>query len=206
MPNHLYEKLKGSNAKGLVSVQDFPPPYPSTEEEIEEQVKQEGKELLQMQLKVNEDELRASNEVADEENKNAIKSIVDPASGFVVDDEIDFKDIDFPPETTDNTCKLMSKVQKHLDEMVLDSIQPKNEEDIYTEDELDSYVFQDDDETIDYQTKTEVEEDKIEIDALEDYANISKSLHTTMIEISSDEEEEPMYITTTPSYTSDRLK
>ena len=44
-------------------------------------------------------------------------------------DEIDFKDIDFLPETTDNTYKLTPKVKKHLDEMVLDSIQPKNEED-----------------------------------------------------------------------------
>ena len=51
-----------------------------------------------------------------------------------------------------------------------------------------------------------MEEDKIEIDALEDYVNISKSLDTSVIEISSDEEEEPMYITTTPSHPSDRLK
>ena len=42
-----------------------------------------------------------------------------------------------------------------------------------------------------------MEEDKIEIDALEDYANISKSLNKTVIEISPDKEEEPMYITTT---------
>ena len=111
--------------------EDFVPPYPLTEEEIKEQVKQEGEDLLQMQLTVNEDELRAADEVADEENKNVIKSIVDPAPGLVVDDEIDFKDIDFPPETTDNTYKLTPKVQKHLDEMVLDSIQPKNEEDTY---------------------------------------------------------------------------
>ena len=186
--------------------EDFVPPYPLTEEEIKEQVKQEGEDLLQMQLTVNEDELRAADEVADEENKNVIKNIADPAPGLVVDNEIDFKDIDFLPETTDNTYKLTPKVQKHLDEMVLDSIQPKNEEDIYIDDELDSYVFQNEDETIDYQTKTEVEEDKIEIDALEDYVNILKSLNTTAIEISSDEEEEPMYITTTPSHPRNRLK
>ena len=124
----------------------------------------------------------------------------------MVDDEIDFKEIDFPPETTGNTYKLTPMVQKHLDEMVLDSIQPKNEEDIYINDELDSYVFQDDNETFDYQTKTEVEKDKIEINVLEDYANISKSLNTAVIEISSDQEEEAMYFTTTPSYQRDRLK
>ena len=110
-------------------LEDFVPPYPLTEEEIKEQVKQEGEDLLQMQLTVNEDELRAADEVADEENKNVIKNIADPAPGLVVDNEIDFKDIDFLPETTDNTYKLTPKVQKHLDEMVLDSIQPKNEED-----------------------------------------------------------------------------
>ena len=45
--------------------------------------------------------------------------------------------------------------------MVLDTVQPKNEEDIYIDDELDSYMFQNDDETIDYSSKTEMEEDKI---------------------------------------------
>ena len=162
--------------------------------------------MPQMQLTVNEDELRPADEVADEENKNVIKRIVDPAPGLLVDDEIDFKDIDFPPETTDNTYKLTPKVQKHLEEMVFDSIQPKNKEDIYIDDELDSYVLQGDDETIDYRTKTKVEKDKIEIDALKDYANISKSLNTTVIEISSHEEEEPMYITTTPSHPRNKLK
>ena len=159
--------------------EDFPTPYPLTEEEIKAQIKQEGKDLLQMQLTVNENELRAADEVADEENKNVIESIVDPTPGLVVDDEIDFKDINFPPETTGNTYKLPPKVQKQLDEMVLDTVQPKNEDVIYIDDELDSYMFQDDDETIDYSSKTEMEEDKIQMDASEDYANITKSLDTT---------------------------
>ena len=160
-----------------------------------------------MQLTVNENELRAADEVADEENKNVIESIVDPTPGLVVDDEIDFKDINFPPETTGNTYKLPPKVQKQLDEMVLDTVQPKNEEDIYIDDGLDSYMFQDDDETIDYSSKTEMEEDKIQMDASEDYANITKSLDTTITEISSDDEEdEPMYVSTRPSHPRDRLK
>ena len=120
--------------------EDFVSPYPLTEEEIKEQVKQEGEDLLQMQLTINEDELSAADEVTDED-ENVIKSIVDPGPGLVVDDEIDFKDIDFPPETTDNTYKLTPKVQKHLDQMVLDSIKPQKEEDIYIDNELDSYVF-----------------------------------------------------------------
>ena len=44
--------------------ESFVPPYPLTEEEIKEQVKQEGEDLLQMQLTVNEDELRAADDVA----------------------------------------------------------------------------------------------------------------------------------------------
>ena len=103
-----------------------------------------------MQLTINEDELRIADGVADEENKNVIESIVDPAPGLVADNETGFKDIDFPSETTDNTYNLTPKVQKHRDDIVLDSIQPKNEGDIYIDDELDFYVFQDDDETIDY--------------------------------------------------------
>ena len=160
-----------------------------------------------MQLTVNEDELRAVDEVADEENKNSIKSIVDPAPGLVVDNEIDFKDINIPPETTGNTYKLPPKVQKQLDEMVLNTVQSKTEEDIYTDDKLGSYMFQDGDETMDYRSKTDMEEDKIQIDAPEDYAKITKSLNTTITEVSSDDEEdEPMYIVTRPSHPRDRLK
>ena len=97
-------------------------------------------------------------------------------SGLVVDDEIDFKDIDFPAETTDNTYKLPPKVQKQLDEMVLDTVQPKTEEDIYIDDELNSYMFQDDEEM-----KAEIEEDKIKMEVPENYANIAKPLDTTVI-------------------------
>ena len=52
-----------------------------------------------------------------------------------------------------------------------------------------------------------MEEDKIQMDASEDYANITKSLDTTITEISSDDEEdEPMYVSTRPSHPRDRLK
>ena len=174
-----------------------------TEEEIKAQAKRKGEDLLQMQLTVDEGELRAADEVADEENKSVVKSIIDPTPGLVVDDEIDFKDINFLAETTDNKYKLPPKVQKQLDEMVLDTVQSKTEEDIYIDDELNSYMFQDDEEM-----KAEIEEDKIKMEVPEDYANIAKPLDATVIEISSDEEgeDEPMYITTTPSHLRDRLR
>ena len=74
------------------------------------------------------EELRAADEIADEENKNIIKSVVDPMSGLLLNDEIDFQHINLSSNTTDNTYKLPPKVEKHLDEIVIDAI-PKIEQD-----------------------------------------------------------------------------
>ena len=54
-----------------------------------------------------EEELRAADEIANEENKDIIKSIVDLTPGL---------------NTTDNIYKLQPKVQKHLDEIVIDAV------------------------------------------------------------------------------------
>ena len=55
---------------------------------------------------------------------------------------MDFQDINFSPNTTDNTYKLPPKVEKHIDEMVIDAI-PKIEQDLYIDDDLDSFMFAD---------------------------------------------------------------
>ena len=62
---------------------------------------------------------------------------------LLVDDEIDFQNINISPNTTDNTYKLPPTVQKQLDEMVSDAIQPKIEQDVYIDDDLDSFIFVD---------------------------------------------------------------
>ena len=67
-------------------------------------------------------EIRADDKMVDEENKNVVKSIIDPTPELLADDERDFQDINFSPNTTDNMCKLLPKIQKHLDEMVIDVI------------------------------------------------------------------------------------
>ena len=118
-------------------------PFLLMTEEIKEQTKQEGEDLIQTSLTLREEELRATDEIADEENKGIIKSIVDPTPGLLVDDEIDFQDINISPNTTDNTCKLPPAVQRQLDEMVIDAMQPKIEQDLYIDDDLDSFMFVD---------------------------------------------------------------
>ena len=144
--------------------------------------------------------------------KKIIKSIVNPTNGLVVDDEMDFQDIKFSLDTTDNTYKLAPKVQKQLDEMVLDAVQPKIEQDIYNDDELDSFMFVDEqsknEEVIDVKpSKIEISDNKIQISPPEDYNDIKKLLNTTVIEISSDsEDDEVTYIKTTPSHPRDRLR
>ena len=55
---------------------------------------------------------------------------------------MDFQDINFSPNTTDNTHKLPLKAEKHLDEMVIDAI-PKIEKYLYIDYDLDSFMFAD---------------------------------------------------------------
>ena len=98
--------------------EDFVPPFPLTTEEIKKQTKQ-GENFVQPSLTLREEELKVTDEIADEENKNIIKSTVDPTPGLLVKDEMDFQDINFLPNTTDNTYKLQPKVQKHLDDELM---------------------------------------------------------------------------------------
>ena len=69
-----------------------------TTEEIKEQTKQEDENFIQTSLALREEELRAADEMANEENKNVVKSVVDPTPGLLADDQIDFQDINFPPK------------------------------------------------------------------------------------------------------------
>ena len=55
---------------------------------------------------------------------------------------MDFQDINFSPNTTDNSYKLPPNVERHLDKMVIDAI-PKIEQDLYKDDDLDSLMFAD---------------------------------------------------------------
>ena len=158
-------------------------------------------------LAFREEELRATDEMTDEENKSIVKSVVDPTPGLLADDEIDFQDINFSPNTTDNTYQLSPKVQKHLGEMVIDAIEPKIEQDLYIDNDLDSFIIADNSENNDdfmvidvkpknEQIKREVVSDdddktkKFHISPLEDYIHIEKSLNTMIIEISSGSEDE----------------
>ena len=78
-------------------------PVPLTMEEIKEQTKQEDENFIQISLAFREEELRAADKIPDEENKNITKSIVDPTPGLLVNDEMDFQDINFSTNTTDNS-------------------------------------------------------------------------------------------------------
>ena len=120
--------------------EDFVPPFPLMTEEIKKQTKQEDENFVQALLTLREEELKVADEIANEENKDIIKSIVDPMPGLLVKHEMDFQDIYFPPNTTDSTYKLQPKVQKHLDEMVVDAAQTKIEQDVYIDDDFDSFL------------------------------------------------------------------
>ena len=87
---------------------DFIPPTPLTSEEIKKQTREEDENFIETSLAFREVELKAADEIANEENK----SIVDPTPGLVVDDEINNTDTNFPPNTTDNIYQLPAKVEK----------------------------------------------------------------------------------------------
>ena len=104
---------------------DFILPTPLTSEEIKKQTREGDENFIETSLAFREEELKAADEIADEENKNVIKSIVNPTPGLVVDDEINNKDIYFPPNTTDNIYQLAPKVEKELNDIFVDRIIPQ---------------------------------------------------------------------------------
>ena len=110
------------NSEKQEILESFVLPVPLTTEEIKEQIKQEDENFIQTSLAFREEELRVADEIADEENKNIVKSIVDPAPGPLVNYDMDFQDINFSPDTTDNLYKLPPKVEKYINEMVIDAI------------------------------------------------------------------------------------
>ena len=114
--------------------------------------------------------------------------------------------------------------------MVIDAVEPKIEPDFYIDDDLDSYMFaaedsennnddsivmdinpkneqvkrkvgdSDDDDDDDYETKI------IHISPPESYVDIEKSLNATVVEISSDSEDEVTYTKTTPYHPRDKSR
>ena len=66
--------IKNNKRPGMP--EPFVLPFLLTTEEIKEQTKQEGEDFIQTLLTLREEELRAADEIADEENKGIIKSIM----------------------------------------------------------------------------------------------------------------------------------
>ena len=155
---------------------DFIPPTPLTSEETKKQTREEDENFIEASLAFREEELKAADEIADEENKNVIKSIVDPTPGLVVDDEINSNDINFLPNTTDNIYQLPPKVQKELNYVIVDGIIPQQKFD--NEPRID----------VDYEE--EIKPTKIDVPPPKDYAQIEKLLHKTTIEIHDDKVED----------------
>ena len=114
--------------------ESFVPPVPLTTEEIKEKTKQKDKNFIQTSLAFREKELRAADEIRMKKLRTSSKTLLIQR---VVN-----QDINFSPNTTDNTHKLPLKAEKHLDEMVIDAI-PKIEKYLYIDDDLDSFMFAD---------------------------------------------------------------
>ena len=148
---------------------DFIPPTPLTSEEIKKQTREEDENFIETLLALREEELKAADEIADEENKNVIKSIVDPTPSLVLDDEINDNDVNIPPNTTDNIYQLPPKVEKELNDIFVDGIIPQQKFD----NEL----------TIDIDYEDEVKQTKIVVPLPKDYAQIEKSSNKSTVEI-----------------------
>ena len=101
--------------------------------------------------------------------------------------------------------------------MVVDAAQTKIKQDLYIDDDFDSFMIVDDDKkaknndnVIDVkpeneQIKNSIDE-QIRIYPPKDYIDVEKSLNTRVKEISSSSEMEVSYIKTTPSHPRDRLR
>ena len=179
-----------------------PPPYVPppllTEKEREIEKNKSNEEFIKTFLLMSKDKLHAANESTDQKNKKIIKGIIDPTPGLFVDDQLKPNEQNFQ-NTTGNVFNLPPQVQQQLNEAVFKkiiknpTIQPTPPEiipniDLKTED-----FFIDDDDFDSFEKrelKIEIGQPKDENDDLmmisdDDWAEISKSLIKTEIDIKS---------------------
>ena len=105
-----------------------PPPYilPPllTAKEIETKRNKANDDFIRTSMQMSKNELDAANEVADQENKELIKGIIDPAPGLFIDDELKPNEQNFK-NTTDNVFNRPPQVQQQLDETMFKKIMKK---------------------------------------------------------------------------------
>ena len=140
--------------------------------------------------------------------KKLIKDIIGPTPGLFVNDNINFQDINvIKPNTTDNTHKLKPDVKKQLNETVFKTIDPPpilqsdppplyqnmddDQENLYIDDDLSSFVFAKDetDSSSTHVIKLELPKpetnNQIDIVPSDEKIEVTKSLNNTDVEMTS---------------------
>ena len=140
--------------------------------------------------------------------KKLIKDIIGPTPGLFVNDNINFQDINvLKPNTTDNPHKLKSDVKKQLSETVFKTIDPQpilqpdppplcqnmddDQENIYIDDDLSSFVFAKDETDSSSTPVIKLEPPKpetnnqIDIKPSDDKSQVTKSLNNTDVKMTS---------------------
>ena len=74
-------------------------------------------------MTVRDEEIKAEKEIADQKTKNLIKQILNPAPGYLLDDEFNLKDSNVNyQKNTDNPFVVKPEVQKQLNNTVLKKV------------------------------------------------------------------------------------
>ena len=101
-----------------------PPPYSPpkllTANEINMERERINAEFLKTSLLLNKDQLGASNEAADQQNKKIIKDIIDRTPGFFIDDKLNINDQIFKNRT--DAFNFLPQVQHQLNDTVFKRI------------------------------------------------------------------------------------
>ena len=172
--------------------------------------KKKNEEFIKRSLALRDEELKAENNIAQQKTKKIIKDIIDPAPGLLINDTFNQqKDTNIDTQkNTDNTYKLKPDVQKQLSDTILkifapppitqpippppyqniDQEQLPPTEDIFIDDELNSFVFADDEMSDEPKISLKPEETgnyNVQILSSDEEVNISKSLKDTDIDFTS---------------------
>ena len=117
---HEMDDILQNKIKPPTPLPPYSPPKLLTANEINMERERINAEFLKTSLLLNKDQLGASNEAADQQNKKIIKDIIDRTPGFFIDDKLNINDQIFKNRT--DAFNFLPQVQQQLNDTVFKRI------------------------------------------------------------------------------------
>ena len=99
-----------------------------TEKEIKNEFRTEEEYLLEASPAIQSEDFQSVKNIKEEKSRKLFKSIVDPAEGLIVNDQITIEDWNLDNNNTDRTISLSDNMKAAVNDIVKNVIETNNEE------------------------------------------------------------------------------